>query len=134
MQYSAQCSRAMQYSTPCSREGISRVPPWVSSMLDAPLDDPRGVHSWLCPHCSATRTGFNSKKSAASSKNRHIREKHKQCGTALAVRRKQRDARAHQDTRVHFRVQGAVLVSKPTPTQARLQSMTSSCCARSGGT
>ena len=92
MQYSAPCSRAMQYSTPCSREGISRVPPWVSNMMDAPLDDP---------------CGFNSKKSAASSRDRHIREKHKRDGAALAVRRKQRDARAHQVARVHYRVQGA---------------------------
>ena len=71
------------------------------------------VHRWRCPHCSASRTGFSSKKSSASSKNRHIREKHKKGGAALAVRRKHRDARAHKDTRVHFRVQGA-------PTQARI--------------
>ena len=75
--------------------------------MDAPSDAPFGVHSWFCPQCSASRTGLNWKRSAASSRDRHIREKHKRDGAALAVRRKQRDARAHQVARVHYRVQGA---------------------------
>lgn len=75
--------------------------------MDAPSDAPFGVHRWVCPHGSASRTGFNWKMSAASSRDRHIREKHKRDGAALAVRRKQRDARAHQVARVHYRVQGA---------------------------
>ena len=75
---------------------------------------PLGVHSWLRPHGSASRTGFNSKKSAASSKNRHIREKLKQGGAALAARRLHRDARAHQDQRAHFRVRGTVLAKDRT--------------------
>ena len=88
--------------------------------MDAPLDAPFGVHGWRCPHCSASRTGFNSKRSAASSKDRHIREKHKRGGVALAARRQHRDARAHRDQRTHVRVRGTVLVTRPTPTRAQL--------------
>ena len=46
---------------------------------------------WRLAKCS----GYLSKKSAKSRKNHHIREKHERGGSALAERRKPRDAHAH---------------------------------------
>ena len=80
--------------------------------MDTPLDAPVAVHGWACPHCSASRAGFKTKKSAQSSKNRHIREKHKPGGSALAGTRRRRDARAHEAQRAHHTVRGTPLRSK----------------------
>ena len=67
------------------------------------------MYRWTCPHCSASGAGYASQKSAASSRNRHIANKHAPGGSALAENRKRRDARAKVDRRAHHTRCGAPL-------------------------
>lgn len=50
------------------------------------------MRRWTCPECGAARAGYLTVKSARAARDRHMREKHRDGGSALAERRRGRDA------------------------------------------